>query len=444
MPGDVLNLEVYAKYVDSNTSNWTSALSTLMGQVTSGTSGVVIDGASYASSTSSFSYVGLLATSSSGSGPKAYLNWLIFDRNFMPVDGGFIQMTTTAKEHGQDVAHEFLSSGNITIKQPGYVYVYLSNEETSPVEVYFDDFKVTHTKNPVIETSDYYPFGLVFNNYARENSVPNRKKFQGQEHIDDLGLNWDSFKWRNYQPEIGRFFNVDPLAEKYVHNGTYAFAENKVITFRELEGLEGVHYMDGNDHVVEKNVVVLLENRKTAKEGATAKEIKKVDNQNRRIDARNTAKLASVASELNNYYNGSDGKGSQNSKGENVHFKFNVTGVSDINKKGMSTDQRNAIYAQIGLANGIQAKHPTDGSNIIAPAAVLTTEGSGGDQGKTTGASAMRLNFGAPEGATSHEVLHTLGLPDNGYNKGGLLNSPPHQISDSEVDGAIKYSYDKK
>jgi RHS repeat-associated protein len=88
---------------------------------------------------------------------------------------------------------------------------------------------------------DYYPFGLTFNSYQRENSVPNKWKFQGQEHVDDLGLNWDSFKWRNHQPDIGRFFNIDPLASKYVYNSPYAFSENRVINGRELEGLEWVN-----------------------------------------------------------------------------------------------------------------------------------------------------------------------------------------------------------
>jgi RHS repeat-associated protein len=68
----------------------------------------------------------------------------------------------------------------------------------------------------------------------------NKFKFQGQEHVDDLGLNWDSFKWRNHQPDIGRFFNVDPLAEKYVYNSPYAFSENDVVSAIELEGLEKV------------------------------------------------------------------------------------------------------------------------------------------------------------------------------------------------------------
>lgn len=39
-------------------------------------------------------------------------------------------------------------------------------------------------------------------------------------------------------PDVGRFFNIDPLAEKYPYNSTYAFQENKMGLGRELEGLE--------------------------------------------------------------------------------------------------------------------------------------------------------------------------------------------------------------
>jgi hypothetical protein len=63
-------------------------------------------------------------------------------------------------------------------------------------------------------------------------------KYQEQERQDELGLNWDSFKWRNYDYAIGRFMCVDPLAEKYAYNSTYAFQENKMGMGRELEGLE--------------------------------------------------------------------------------------------------------------------------------------------------------------------------------------------------------------
>ena len=181
---------------------------------------------------------------------------------------GYQQLTTAAKEAGADVAHEYLSSPDIAITEPGYVYFYLSNEETTPIEVYFDDFKVTHTKSPVVQTDDYYPFGLTFNSYQRENSVPNRWKFQGQEHVDDLGLNWDSFKWRNHQPDIGRFFNIDPLASKYVYNSPYAFAENRVIDGRELEGLEWVKSTDSKTNTTTFTVTMKVKNTANLPEGS--------------------------------------------------------------------------------------------------------------------------------------------------------------------------------
>ncbi len=49
-------------------------------------------------------------------------------------------------------------------------------------------------------------------------------------------------RWRNHQPEIGRFFNIDPLAVKYVYNSPYAFSENQVTAHVELEGLEKANF----------------------------------------------------------------------------------------------------------------------------------------------------------------------------------------------------------
>lgn len=110
--------------------------------------------------------------------------------------------------------------------------------------MFFDDFKVAHTKSPIVQQDDYYPFGLTFNSYHRENSVPNRWKFQGQEHVDDLGLNWDSFKWRNHQPDIGRFFGIDPMTERFPQWSPYVFSGNFIVNAREIEGLEPKFLID--------------------------------------------------------------------------------------------------------------------------------------------------------------------------------------------------------
>ncbi len=245
--GDVISAEVFVKYVDTNSANWTAALSSLLGQIAASTAGVVVDGANYSSSTSSFPYSGALPHTPNGTAPKAYLNWLVFDKNRL-LDlskSGYMQITTASKETGTDVPHERLFSPGISITEPGYVYIYLSNEETgTPIEVYFDDLKVTQVKTPIVQVEDYYPFGLRFNEYVRDSSLPNKiKLFQGQEHVEDLSLNWDSFKWRNHQPEIGRFFGIDPLSEKYYYNSPFAFSENKVTAHVELEGAEGIEFM---------------------------------------------------------------------------------------------------------------------------------------------------------------------------------------------------------
>lgn len=50
--------------------------------------------------------------------------------------------------------------------------------------------------------------------------------------------NHNDFKFRGYNPLVGRFWSVDPLLKKYPWNSTYAFAENRVIDGIDLEGKE--------------------------------------------------------------------------------------------------------------------------------------------------------------------------------------------------------------
>jgi RHS repeat-associated protein len=237
MPGDVINAEVYAKYVDPVTSNWTGALTTLMAQIAANTAGVVVDGSGYSTSTSTFpsTYGGLQSKTDNGA-PKAYLNWLIFDRNYVFQTGGFKQITTAGKEAGSDVAHELVASPSITITQPGYVYIYLSNESATTVEAYFDDFKVTQTKSPVIQSDDYYPFGLTFNSYSRENSTPNQYQYNGKEKQDELGLDWLDYGARMYMPEIGRFSKQDRYSFKYYDLSPYSYGANNPINFVDING----------------------------------------------------------------------------------------------------------------------------------------------------------------------------------------------------------------
>lgn len=62
----------------------------------------------------------------------------------------------------------------------------------------------------VLETFDYYPFGLFMpkRNTAGANTI---EKFTGKERDDEGGLNLDYFGARYYDPAVPRFITVDPI-----------------------------------------------------------------------------------------------------------------------------------------------------------------------------------------------------------------------------------------
>lgn len=51
---------------------------------------------------------------------------------------------------------------------------------------------------------------------------------------------------RSYDPALGRFWQIDPLAGTYAHKSTYAFAENNVSSGTDLERLELSFHLNGN------------------------------------------------------------------------------------------------------------------------------------------------------------------------------------------------------
>jgi hypothetical protein len=136
MPGDVVTMDVYVKYVDRTQSGqWSGALATLMGQILSGTAGVVAEGGAYATSYSSFPAAYAVDNSgSTGTSPKIFLNYMTFDKKFVkitdPGQTNYVRITTAAKETGTDVPHVKLTA-TVTVKQAGYMYIYYSNEEST-------------------------------------------------------------------------------------------------------------------------------------------------------------------------------------------------------------------------------------------------------------------------------------------------------------------------
>ncbi len=72
-------------------------------------------------------------------------------------------------------------------------------------------------------------------------------KYNGKELNEELGLNWYDYGARNYQADLGRWFNVDPLAEKYFNVSSYNYCVNNPIVFVDPKGEEiWIYYDDEN------------------------------------------------------------------------------------------------------------------------------------------------------------------------------------------------------
>ena len=91
---------------------------------------------------------------------------------------------------------------------------------------------VINSSGTVQETNHYYPFGSVF--ASTGNVQP--YKYNGKELDTKCGLNWYDYGARHYDAVLGRWFVVDPLAEKMCAWSPYAYCFNNSIKFIDNNG----------------------------------------------------------------------------------------------------------------------------------------------------------------------------------------------------------------
>ena len=178
--------------------------------------------------------------------PKGYLRVLIFNSDSVLVDQRTVQLSQAAL-----TGYEVLQTGFLPIQQDGYVTVYVGNE--SPVDVLFDDVTIEYRRGLQVQENQYEPWGLSLKGidyFTPELLQSNQYRFNGKEQEQELGLNWQDFNWRHYDPAMARFFGVDRLAEKFAYMTDYQFASNNPASRIELDGLEGLQFQLMMDYVI--------------------------------------------------------------------------------------------------------------------------------------------------------------------------------------------------
>ncbi|TCN49398.1 RHS repeat-associated core domain-containing protein, partial [Flavobacterium circumlabens] len=89
----------------------------------------------------------------------------------------------------------------------------------------------------IIEENNYYPFGLKHKGYNEYVATGNKYKYNNKELQDELGLNMYDYGARNYDPAIGRWMNIDPLAEKGRRWSPYNYAMDNPVYFIDPDGM---------------------------------------------------------------------------------------------------------------------------------------------------------------------------------------------------------------
>ncbi|MGV9004450.1 DUF6443 domain-containing protein [Flavobacterium sp.] len=177
--------------------------------------------------------------------------------NFFPTAEGYVKNTPIGTTNNYNYVFNFTDHlGNIRVS-------------------YGEDPQIGVLK--ILEENHYYPFGLKHNNYNSDNYEYGKQfttvvlkagggggdpileatqfkkynyKYNGKEYQDELGLNMYDYGARNYDPAIGRWMNVDPLAEKFYNESTYTYVSNKPISMIDPTGMSG----ESADHIiVDKN-----------------------------------------------------------------------------------------------------------------------------------------------------------------------------------------------
>jgi RHS repeat-associated protein len=114
--------------------------------------------------------------------------------------------------------------------------------------VYFDNFSVQYLQGPVLEENHYYPFGLtmagISDKSIKTNYAENKYRFnegtelQNKEFADGSGLEMYDAGYRTLDPQLGRFTQIDPIADYSADYSTYAYGTNNPIILSDPTGLK--------------------------------------------------------------------------------------------------------------------------------------------------------------------------------------------------------------
>ena len=125
-----------------------------------------------------------------------------------------------------------------------FKYIYQYKDHLGNIRLSYSDnnndgqISTVATNSELREEHNYYPYGLK---HAGYNNVVNGRKhkymFGGKEYQDEKDLAWYDVSARNYDPALGRWMNIDPLAEQMRRHSPYNYAFDNPVFFIDPDGM---------------------------------------------------------------------------------------------------------------------------------------------------------------------------------------------------------------
>ena len=255
MSGDSVNISVQCYYTtpgggSTNYSSFSDVLTSLsqgLANLTGGSHGTLgnleTPGSTVYSGLTSF----LNSDDTVHSGyPKAYINYIFLDDQFNYDSSLSGTVLAASSNDPANVMNKIALGSKLALNRNGYLYIWVSNE-TSGWDVYYDNLSVQYLQGPVLEENHYYPFGLtmagISDKAIKTNYAENKYRFnsgtelQNKEFADGSGLEMYDAGFRRLDPQLGRFSQIDPLADGFQFVSPYQYAGDNPIIANDPTGL---------------------------------------------------------------------------------------------------------------------------------------------------------------------------------------------------------------
>ena len=143
---------------------------------------------------------------------------------------------TSTTDYCGDIIYNGSSVSRILLDGKGY----LTLSGSTPTYHFFMKDHLGNTRAVVNQSGtvkqeyQYYPFGKRWDDVYEYYKQP--YQYNGKEMDEMHGLRWLDYGARMYEPALGRFMTMDPMAEKYYSISPYAYCANNPVNAIDMNG----------------------------------------------------------------------------------------------------------------------------------------------------------------------------------------------------------------